>query len=362
MTERQWSMRPFVDGDEDKIRALFALVFAKEISHEQWKWQYVDNHTDLVMITVAEGMGGELAGHYALRPVRMKIGDEICLGTLSLDTMVHPGYRRQGMFTKLARHMYHAAAEQGIPLTYGFPNKNSHHGLVNKLNWVDLCGRLPLFVKILDTRNVLSNLINNKLLLSMAAPLGKATLGLIGSLRRNTLPADCQLVEVAQFDERATSLWERASASYPIMVVRDREYLNWRYVENPTEEYVIFVVERHSEIAAYIVLKCEQRFGLEVGFIVDLLTIPGEPTIGGGLISEAVHFFQRQRMDMVGCLVLQHTPFVHSLANNGFVMVPKRLLPQELYLGVLRHTNEFPEHFITNSENWFITFGDHDVI
>ena len=355
-------MRPYRDGDEDDIRELFELVFGKELSAEQWNWQYRDNHTDMIMITLAEGEGGELAGHYALRPVRMKVGDKTCLGTLSLDTMVHPDYRKQGMFIKLATRMYEVAAEQGIPLTYGFPNRNSYHGLFNRLDWVDLCGRIPLFAKILNVRNVLSNRLSNRLLLSVAASLGKAALSLFYAFQRGALPADCRLEEVTRFDDRINDLWEKTSTSYSILAVRDKEYLNWRYVENPTEEYALFVVERDHEVVGYTVLKCEERFGLQVGFIVDVLTIPNEPGIGNGLISEAVEYFRKEHMDMVGCLMLEHTPYAKSLRKNRFVIVPQKLFPQELYLGVRRHTEEYSEQFITNPENWFITWGDHDAI
>ena len=355
-------MRPYREGDEGNIQELFVLVFGKELSAERWNWQYRDNHTGMITITLAEGEGGELAGQYALRPVRMKIGEKTCLGTLSLDTMVHPDYRRQGMFTKLATRMYEVVAEQGIPLTYGFPNRNSYRGFVHRLNWVDLCGRIPLFVKMLNVRNVLSKRISNRLLLSVVALAGRTALALFYTFRKGALPADCRLEEVTRFDDRVNVLWDKASTSYSILVVRDKEYLNWRYVENPTDEYTLFVVERGQKTGGYAVLKCEERFGLQVGFIVDMLTVPNEPDIDNGLISEAVEYFRKEQMDMVGCLMLEHTPYVQSLGRNGFVIVPQRLFPQELYLGVRRHTDEYSEQFITNPKNWFITWGDHDAI
>jgi hypothetical protein len=156
--------------------------------------------------------------------------------------------------------------------------------------------------------------------------------------------------------------WERASRPYEVAVVRDRQYLNWRYVENPEEDYCLFVVEKHGRVAGYIVLKRERRFGMEIGFIVDMLTMPEERELADGLVAEAVRFFQEQHMHLVSCLMLEHLPYTQSLAANKFMKMPRRLLPQELYLSVRGQSKEHPADWIADPKNWLITWGDHDVI
>ena len=365
VTEAQsktFSTRAYRQGDERGIRELFRLVFGQEMSAERWNWTYRDNHTGLITITLAEGEDGEPAGQYAVRPVRMKIGDKVQMGTLSLDTMVHPDYRRQGMFTKLAKHLYAEIAGQGIPLTYGFPNKNSYHGCFTKLDWVDLVGRLPLYVKVLSASAVLHTWIKSGLLASLVGPLARAAFGVIGAFREGTFPADCELKRVDRFDERIDEFWREASRAHGIMVARDRTYLNWRYVENPDAAYELYVVERGSSIAGYMVLKIEKKFGLQIGFLVDLLTLPGEPALASGMVAEAVRHFRSAGLDIVSCLMLEHSPYAKALKGNGFLLAPEKMLPQELYLGVRRHTAEHPEDYLFNARNWFITWGDHDVV
>jgi hypothetical protein len=54
----------------------------------------------------------------------------------SCDTMIHPEYRRQGMFSALARELYdHLETEVGINLVWGFPNDQSLPGFTGKLDW-----------------------------------------------------------------------------------------------------------------------------------------------------------------------------------------------------------------------------------
>ncbi|MBN1136101.1 MAG: GNAT family N-acetyltransferase [Anaerolineae bacterium] len=357
-----WSIRPYRNGDQDRIRALFELVFDKQLSAARWQWHYRDNHTGLIAITLAEDENGEIVGQCALRPLRMKIGERIGLGTLQLDSMIHPDFQRQGMFTKLTTRAYDQVSEQGVHLVYSFPNRNSQYVYTHKLGRVTLCDRIPLFAKILNVRNILDRRIGNRLLLSLAAPVGQAATGLFYALRGGTPSADCRLERVSRFDEGVDRLWEKASAPYSILVVRDREYLNWRYVENPTEEYVLLTAKRSEETVGYVVLKCESRFGLQIGFIVDMLTIPDEPTIGSCLISEAVTHFRKQRMDLACCLMLEHVPYAQSLRDSGFLIVPEKLFPQSLNLSVRRLSDEYSDSFITDPGNWFITWGDHDMV
>lgn len=360
--KRKWSIRPYKNGDEAQIIALFELVFGKQLTAARWQWHYRDNHTGLIAVTLAEDENGEIVGQCALRPLRMKIGERIGLGTLQLDSMIHPDFQRQGMFTKLTTHAYKKVAGQGVELVYSFPNRNSQYVYTHKLGRVTLCDRIPLFAKILNVRNVLDKRIGNRLLLSLVAPVGQAATGLFYAFRGGTSPANCRLERVSRFDGSVDRLWERASVPHGVLVVRDREYLNWRYVENPTEEYVLLTAKRSDEIVGYIVLKCEKRFDLQMGFIVDMLTIPDEPAIAGCLISEAVSHFRKQRMDLVCCLMLEHAPYARSLRDSGFLIVPEKLFPQPLHLSVRGLSDEYSDQFITDSRNWFITWGDHDMV
>jgi predicted N-acetyltransferase YhbS len=362
MGKKQWSMRPYREGDEASICQLFALTMGKELTAARWNWLYRDNHTGVVLITVAEGEHGELAGQCALKPVRMKVGSKVCLGAQSLDAAVRPDYQGQGIYTELAAYACRTAAEKGVPLVYGFPNRNSHHLLASRLNRVDLWDRPPVFMLILDAEQILGMRIHNEAVRSVVTPLGRMALSWFYSLREIRIPHDCRLVPVDRFDDRMDEFWERASRPYQIAVVRDRQYLNWRYVENPEKEYSLFVIERHGKVAGYIVLKCERRFEQEIGFIVDMLTLPGEQELADGLIAEAVRFFQAQHMHVVSCLMLEHLPYTRSLAANRFVKMPRRLLPQELYLSVRGQSDEHPEDLIVDPRNWFITWGDHDVV
>ena len=39
------------------------------------------------------------------------------------------------------------------------------------------------------------------------------------------------LIEIYNFNEKFDDLWQRASKNIPILTIRNRAYLNWRYKE-----------------------------------------------------------------------------------------------------------------------------------
>jgi GNAT superfamily N-acetyltransferase len=362
MTDKAWTMRPYQEGDEKEILKLFYTVMGWELTLDRWRWLYRDNHMDQMIITLAVGNDGEVVGQCAIRPIWMKVGDEKRVAAQSLDAMVHPDYQRQGIFTDLVREAYGEAARKGMPFVYGFPNKNAHGLLARKANRIDLWQSPPIWLRVVNARSVARQRIGAGPVAAVAGWFAGAAFGMFYRLRRRGLPAGCRIERVSRFDDRLDRLWSRASHGYPVAVVRDREYLNWRYVENPTEHYELFRVERDGDLAGYAVLKEENRFGLSLGFVVDLLTIADDPALDAGLIGEAVRYFERAGIDIVGCLMLEHTPYARALRANGFIQVPARLFPQEVNCSVRPQSGDIPADFIIDPRNWYITWGDHDMV
>ena len=134
MTKRTWLARPATREDIPAIRTLFAQVmgFQRPIEHERWK--FAENPFGEPLAMLAED-SERVVGLYALWPTLLHLGNERVLGAQSLDTMTHPEYQGQGMFTHLASTCYELAAARGVGVVYGFPNASSYAGFVRRLNW-----------------------------------------------------------------------------------------------------------------------------------------------------------------------------------------------------------------------------------
>jgi GNAT superfamily N-acetyltransferase len=84
---------------------------------------------------IAYDKAGSPAAYYGVFPCRVLAEGSSVLAAQSGDTMTHPGHRGKGLFIKLANKTYGLCRQEGIKFVFGFPNENSYHGFVKKLNW-----------------------------------------------------------------------------------------------------------------------------------------------------------------------------------------------------------------------------------
>lgn len=355
-----WFLREYREGDEKGIIELHRQVFGSEVDPDWWRWRYLRSPTADAVIMVAESRG-RIVGQYALVPLRMKVGNEECLGSLSLDTMVHPDFRGVGMFTKLAEGAYAAAVGRGIRFVYGFPNANSHHGFVAKLGWRDLQDGIPLWARPLNIPSIIRKRFGGSE--RMAALAGwpvRMAMGIFYRPRKAT--GRCAVREIRRFDERFDALWKEASGRYNIALIRDREYLERRYSDRPGAPYIVLAAEEGEKLLGCAVLHCMPRFGLQIGFVMELMVTPGRAEVARDLIGEAFARFRAEGADIAGALMPPGHAEARFLRQMGFIRVPKRMLPQDMFWGVrdLSFGGESP--LVTDPANWYISWGDHDSV
>jgi GNAT superfamily N-acetyltransferase len=142
-----WVTREGTAADAPDLRKLFELAFGFDRGAAYDAWKFRDNPDGPPIIAVAEDQG-KIVGQYALWPTTLRLGPHIIRGAQSLDTMTHPDYRGQGMFTVLAEQCMRFAVARGIEVLYGFPNESSYPGFVRKLDW-DCTGTIPVWTRFL---------------------------------------------------------------------------------------------------------------------------------------------------------------------------------------------------------------------
>ena len=104
------------------------------------------------------------------------------------------------------------------------------------------------------------------------------------------------------------------------------------------------------------------RFGLKVGFIVDILTLASQRKASDYLIAEGIRHFQSQKMDLVGCLMLKNNLYYRSLKRSGFIVVPPRLCRKQIVLFSYVHSYKASREYLASLNNWFITWGDTELV
>lgn len=310
-------LRPYRDGDEVALRQLhYAVVGEKHREHwlKWWHWQFNENPAGKPIYWVAE-IGDKLVGQYTIIPVKLKVGNEIIIGYQSVDTMTHPDYRHRGIFVNLATKTYEVAGNNAV--IYGFPNQYSYLGFIKKLGWFEV-GTIDAMVKPLWFPNT------------------KKT------------DSEITTTEILSFDNRINDFWADVSNDHETMVVRDKEYLNWRYVTVPDVNFRIYLAEKGEKILGYIVVKCEYQYRLNIGRIFDLV-VRQEP-VGQALIQKAIEYFKSQRAILALYRLIAPENYHRMLRKSGFMTLP--LMNKKAHFIVRPNT----------TKRWFVQTGDADTL
>ncbi len=113
MSDSTIEVRPFRDGDEAGLIALWNAVFGEGAPEgfeprtlAQWRWLYADNPLGR-QILLGVAPDGTIVSHYAGLPARFQVGTSVHVSAQMIDSMVHPAWRqglqKEGPFLKTAR-------------------------------------------------------------------------------------------------------------------------------------------------------------------------------------------------------------------------------------------------------------------
>lgn len=369
-------MRTYKKGDELNILELMSLSgFEREYQRtiEHWFWKYAGS--PFGHLTAVAEYDGQLVGSMGLSLIKTKIGDRVTLSSQAVDLVVHPEFRRQGIFLSIERFLLREAEKKGIATQYIFPNEQARSGLL-KCGWFDVC-KVPRLVKPINmnritdifegyrmirvlsehkisrsaTKFVLQNIFKMVFLLSrLFNRIGKFGL------------EDFEVHYIDSFDNRIDDFWEKISKDYPIAVVRDKRYLNWRYFECPNVKYTVLLAEKNGEILGYIVLRCRKEGSLIVGHIVDILASLDKKGVIQRMIFKAIEHFREKNVDLIVCWMLKSSSSGHfyykTLRNNGFIPI----LGESMLFMARVNSPQVSRSFVGDATKWCITKGDSDQI
>lgn len=330
---------------------------------ERWSWEYKNNPYGF-LAAVAE-QNGRIVGHMGLFLMNLKVGDNIIRGSQACDLGVHPDFRGQGIFLAIGKALMKRAGENGILLTYGFPNRPAYFGHL-KYGWFD-AARIPVLINCFNTYNVVvEKLYSRHKKLMILDPFVKKSSRFIdyhfrserASERKPRSELNFGIHEISSVDERMDEFWNRVSKDYGMIVVRDQRYLKWRFFDRPDFRYKVLVAEKNDDIEGYMVLSAEKSTYGKVGHIDDALA--SSEDAARNLIQSAFDFFTKKEVDLVECWMLEESIWYDLLREKGFV--PMHLLVPSSKKRFIVHINsvQFLNQYQNTRKGWYVTYGDSD--
>ena len=355
---RAWEPLPLPLDRADVVLGLERLVYgeAAEVAEPAfYDWLYRRNPSGEALVWHAATGDPRCpsAGQVVLVPLRFRVAGTAGVAGLALNVVTHPEHRRQGVFAALAAGATEEAERRGMLFTWALPNPNSYPGFL-RLGYTDV-GRVPLLLCPLEP---------SKLDPGGGAAWRLAVRAGARAIRAVTRPghrrAAAAIVEEVPPDwEGWDALWRRLEDKYPVMVVRDRAHLSWRFGECPTRRYRLYLARIGGEPAGFIATRLATVAGMSAGLVVDLLVVAGRGNeAGSALVERAFEEFRGAATGLAASLMLPHAEEHACLRAAGFLPCPRFLEPQPFRV-VFKSRGPSPARELSA---WFLTMADYDVV
>lgn len=317
----------------------------------QWDWKYDANpsNANAEPYILLLKNGTNIIGMEGTMSLRVSIlGKEYWIKNFC-DLIVHPDYRSQGLSRQIVRQII-----ADHPIGFSWLNEISQK-TVAPLSTSQYTRLLFLF-RLMDSSQVIYKTTGSRLLRRWSSLLTSPSQRLTDILHRRPSPVGVTITQVANFDQRVDSLWERIRRNYPVIVVRDQSYLNWRFVHRPDAKYTLLAATKGDDLVGYIVLRVTEKSGIKWGYLADFLVEDRSSLLLKYLIYQAIDYLRHERAAIIICLATMHF-FRHILYRMGFIpwlLKPKYFNP--------RITLPDPElQVFRNSRQWYLTMGDGDL-
>ncbi|CAM3645184.1 GNAT family N-acetyltransferase [Flavobacterium gelidilacus] len=318
---------------------------------ENIEWQFFKNTEKKGFVDIAfDESKQKTAAIYAVSCVKFKIDNELHVGTQSLDTITDIDYRGKGLFIKLAENVYNNAINENVALVYGFPNGNSIYGFEKKLQWKAL-DPLPFLIKPLRTKYFTDKIKFLKFMPNI-------TLSFLSYKKSKSLTIKAK----NNFPEEVNDIWKIFSKDIAVAVIRNKEYLDWRYIAKPHESYEIaHCYDNANNYKGFIVYVVKEKHNGKIGYIMEMIYDINDKEVGKQLLSYAVNSIKKQKADCILNWCFDHSPNFTLYKSYFFINMPEKLRPIELHFGV-RSFNKKYDDLIYTRDNWYISYSDSDTV
>ncbi|KAB2959730.1 MAG: GNAT family N-acetyltransferase [Candidatus Methylomirabilis oxygeniifera] len=327
----RFTIRPYQAGDELRILDLFRRVFGVERSCEHWRWKFRDNPAGSYVLRVAETQDGRLVGQYALLPVRTRWGHETVTFIQVIDVMVDPHYRmglkRPGLFSVLAEQSVMAFLRGGLALIgYGFPTPEA----------LRIGARAVGYHPLHPIQRLVKDLT-------------------VASRPRSFRPWSVRCERVARFGDNVEMLWRRCASSFDIAVIRDAEYLNWRYADCPDVAYTMVAAgQPWSGILSGAAVLRMGWADQPIACLADWLVPPDATSTAERLLAHCEALAREAGMERLSAWFPQHAWPYRFLCEHGYRVEPT------IYHLVALATDPMAD-LERVRDRWYYTMGDSDI-
>jgi hypothetical protein len=316
------SVREYKAGDEEIIVDYLLDEFEswRELPSplDYWKWKYANSPLKRTIVTLAL-MNNDIIGFNHSCIINIKIGERTLPSDLNGPALVRPDYRGRGVYTKIAT--FHDSYRDKYDVCFSFWHSENPI-FTNPKRRVDFSlfpHNILEMIRVKDI-NLHLNMMksSNSMLKASMFRTVKGVYQITSSLQKIKKKGNFELNTAQKFDDRVNKFWEIMKDNYGFIIERNRDYLNWRYIDIEGKTYRVRTVE-DGEILGYSVLETKNSGNYRTGNLLELSYLPERLDVAEALINDVCLFLDENDVNIVRCWVIDGQVTKKLLQKNGFV-------------------------------------------
>lgn len=293
-----------------------------------------------------------VVAHQGAIPVSVQMGGRRMPTGWFVETMVLEELRGKAIGPMLI-----ARALEDMPFNLSLGQEAYMRALQFQLGWQQVA-KLPSYVYMLNPARVAAAKVGVPLLNWGAGVLLSSWQSARSKQRRiSERQFDVQIIE--RFDQSFDELWARVANDHVCAVVRDRSYLQWKYGDQPGQDYVRVAVcsgENLEAFTSFKVLEPDHEYPYRRALVTELLAPSSDPELVWATLNVACDVCRKRGVDLVR-LDLLSAKLEPLVRDFGFA----RRDGSRVFLVATGGLDEDARQVVASPENWLLTRGDSDI-
>ncbi len=320
----------------------------------RWKWMFERSAERLEVAPQvwAYCSADRIVAHMGAIPVELQIGERKRIVPWLVDTMVLEEYRDRALGSQLM-----IRAKEDCPVSLSLGQTAYVRQILRRLGWRQVTP-LKTFAYVINASKLAAGKVGIPGLRQGAATALLAK-QLWKSKRRCRPDPHITATPINRFSEEHDRLWDRVSEHYRCCVVRDSRFLNWKYVEQPGQEFTRIELRKGETVCGIVVVQVrppDEVYRYSRGFVVDMVVDPTDDVAISAACRAAIASLRGRGSD-IAVFYLVNRQLEQQIERFGFwEREPTR------YLWILTDgMDEGNADMLSQPGNWLVTMGDSDI-
>lgn len=353
----RWTVSSYKKDDLSDIGRFFRRVYKGYGSHgsmEYFQWKIIENPVKPGVINLVRAPT-EIGSVTSLTPKLLFFKGQPLLAAEIGDTFTDPIFQRQGMFSLLVNQSRLDGNSLGINFIFGTPNDQSLPGYKKYADFKPIAGiglralNFPVHVRklALNTRmpRIIASVVGS--LWTLLVRLWLCSKAFFNARH------GWHIEEVSELPPDWDSFWDESRSTCNFLFSREREYLKWRYFDNPYR-YHVLIARRAGRICGYLIYRLVADERMPTLRIADYLSAPGEERVLASLLNCVLHAALEMGAVKVSAWCPSSNPHFREFRAYGFQKGGE--------IPVICHQSTIAKKIEKECQSWHFSLGDSDNV